>query len=201
MAGRAWKDWEISLTKEVMLKYRSEGKTTEMGAEHLETRLDNRTAGGIKWYWNNRIAKEQGMNELIGKADREAAKRKKTEPERKKQWYQATKSKVVTLPYEIVTEIERIRTENEASLYNLMELSTNPILSEFLSDSKNTQLFFRGLEVGFKADKTKEEILIDKMIEYKKDGRHSRAKGMIEALLILGRHDIIEEIERLEGEA
>jgi hypothetical protein len=203
MAGRAWKDWEMGMVKEIMLKYRAEGQTMEKAAEYLATKLSGRTAAAIKWYWNNHISKMDGLVEEIQKADEIYAKNKdKNRQTQKKQWYQAKVAKVVTLPYKVVNEIESLKAKNDGSaLYNLMELSTNPVLSQFLSDAKNTQLYFKALEVGYKPDKSGEELLIERFYLYRNQANagskvgHLKTAVMIETLQLLGLTNLIEKIK------
>lgn len=203
MAGRAWKDWEIGLTKEIMLKYRAEGQSQEKAAEHLETRLSGRTAAAIKWFWNNRITEMEGVADEIKKADDYWAKNKdKNRQKQKKQWYQAKVAKVVTLPYKVVNEIEKIKSKGDGSaLFNLMELSTNKVLSEYLSDAKNTQLYFKAMEVGYKPDKSGEELLLERFYLYRNQANsgskvgHLKTAVIIETLQLLGLTNIIEKIK------
>ncbi len=202
MSGRAWKDWEKQLTKEFVLSERAKGTAMGEICIKLSNRLDNRTAAAINWYWNSTISKEQGVPELVGEADKKAIKLKTGQAQsKKKQWYQANKAKVVTLPHKVVTEIERIKAVNENALYNLMELSTNPVLSEYLSNAAQTQLFFKALEVGYKPDKTGDELLVEKMLGYKKSGLTIQYRAVEDALITIERFDIMGIINtKLKGE-
>lgn len=195
MSGRSWKDWEIALAKEFILQERAKGVSMTDINNMLSNKLDRRTPAAINWYWNSIISKEEGMAELIGKADRAAMKAKTGQAQAKKQnWYQANVAKVVTLPHQVVTEIERIKAVQPAALYNLMELSTNPILSEYLSKAAHTQLFFKALEVGYKPDKTGDELMMEKMVHYHRQCDVIRYKAVEEALITIGRYDLMEKV-------
>lgn len=202
MSGnKAWQTWEDELTKQFVLEQRAKGETMTDITIKLSNKL-GRTPAAINYHWNSVIAKGEGVAELIGKADKQAVKLKQGQAQtKKKNWYQANVAKVVTLPHKVVTEIERIKVTNEVAVYNLMELSTNPILSEYLSNAANTQLFFKALEVGYKPDKTGDELIVDKMIQYNTQNRYMEYKAVEEALVIIGRFDIMEIVrKKLKGE-
>lgn len=189
--------YEDEMIISVIVSFTEAGKPLSEAFRLLSEKLEGRTQKALSWRWHNNLSQ---VSEIALKVEQarikaERGKKKQTPQQQKQMHYQINQAKTVTLPFQVCEEMDGImKRSGKDFLYNMMELSTNPVLSEFLSEPRNTQLYFKALETGWKSDITNEDRIVMRLENTRgntSEYNQGYTAGILFTLEQLGKLDIL----------
>lgn len=189
--------YEDEMIVAAIVSFTERSKPISEAFRHLSEKLEGRTQKALSWRWHNNLSQvsETALKVEQARIKANRGKNKRTPQEQKQMHYQINQAKTVTLPFRVCEEMDGIvERSGKDSLYNMMELSTNPILSEYLSNPKNTQLYFKALETGWKSDITNEDRIVMRLENARRktnEYNQGYTAGILFTLEQLGKLDIL----------